>query len=356
MTEPALSGVRDAPRYKVLLDGRELEPEAALDVIEVSVRDAVVGSDLFTVMINAWDSTRQELKWLDDPRFREGVELELQLGYVDAMSPRMTGEIAALEPEFPEGEAPRLRLLGYDRLHRFQRGRKTRSFTHVKDSEIAERIARELGLRADVQDSQVVHEYVLQQNQTDVDFLCQRARRIRYEVTVEDRTLSFHETTNARAEVLTLEYGFTLKSFYPRLTTVGQVSEVEVRGWDPKTKEAIVAQARSGDELTTMGGSALGVVAAENAFFATTAAIVERPVASAGEALQMARARFREMALGFVTGELTAIGDPALRAGTVVKLTGLGPRFSGPYYVIASEHRVDAMGYITTCTVERNAA
>jgi phage protein D len=356
VTEPALDGVRDAPRFEVLVDGRELDPEAALDVIEVSVCDAVVGSDCFTVLLNNWDSGRQRLKWLDDRRFREGVEVELRLGYVDSLAPLIVGEVTALEPEFPEGEAPRLRLQGYDRLHRFQRGRKTRTFTNVKDSEIAERIARELGLAANVQDSGVVHEYVLQHNRTDVDFLCERARRIHYEVRVEGRTLSFRETANARSEVVSLEYGFTLRSFYPRLTTLGQVSEVVVRGWNPKTKEPIAERARRGDETTTMGGSELGVAAAERAFFATEAAIVERPVASAGEALQMARGKFREMALGFVTGEATAIGDPVIRAGTVVELTNLGERFSGLYYVTSSEHRVDAMGYVTTCTVERNAA
>ena len=39
-------------------------------------------------------------------------------------------------------------VTGYDRLHRFRRGRHTRSFINIRDSELAESMARELSLRA----------------------------------------------------------------------------------------------------------------------------------------------------------------------------------------------------------------
>jgi uncharacterized protein len=129
-----------------------------------------------------------------------------------------------------------------------------------------------------------------------------------------------------------------------------------VQGWNPKTREAIAGTARAGDETTLMAGSTLGVKLSERAFFATAAPITDRPVASAGEATQMARARFNDMAMDFVTGEGKATGDPAIRAGSVVELTGLGKRFSGLYYVTCSNHVVGAAGYVTTFTVARNAA
>ena len=51
----------------------------------------------------------------------------------------ISGEITALEPEFVTSRIPLLRVRGYDRRHRLQRGRKTRTFLQQKDSDIAVR-------------------------------------------------------------------------------------------------------------------------------------------------------------------------------------------------------------------------
>ena len=355
MAEPTFASTRDTPGYKVLLAGGELPTETALDIIDVKVCDYVEGASVFTVHFNIWDSSRQEFKWIDDALLSEGVQVEVQIGFVDNFQTLIIGEITALEPEFHQNEAPVLSIHGYDHLHRFRRGRKTRSFINAKDSEIAEKIARDIQLRAQVEDTQVIHEYLLQNNQTDIDFLVERARRIRYEVIVRDKTLHFRKAANATGEFVSLEYGFTLQSFYPRLNTLQQVSEVIVQGWNPKTKEAIIGQARQGDEVSKMGGSQLGAAITEQAFFETQSFIVNTPVFSAGEATQIAKGKFNDMAVDFITGEGTAIGNTDIRAGRVIELLKLGQRFSGLYYVTSSTHSVDQTGYITKFTVARNA-
>jgi phage protein D len=355
MAEPAFAFARDTPGFKVLVGGRELPTETALDIIDVKVCDYVEGASVFTVRFNIWDSSRQELKWLDEALLSEGVQVEVRIGFVDHFQTLIIGEITALEPEFHQTEAPALVIHGYDHLHRFRRGRKTRSFINLRDSQIAERIARDLKLRADVDDTQVVHDYVLQNNQTDIDFLLERARRIRYEVIVRNQILHFRKAANATGEVVSLEYGFTLQSFYPRLNTMRQVSEVVVQGWNPETKEPIVSQAGLGDEVSKMHGSQLGAAVTEQAFFATQSFIVNTPVFSATEATQIAKGKFNDMIIDFITGEGTAIGNTDIRAGRVIELQKLGRRFSGLYYVISSTHTVDQSGYITKFTVARNA-
>lgn len=356
MADPALEKDRDTPGFKVLIGGAELPAEIALDVLEVEVSHAVEGADVFTVAFNNWSSEDQEFKYFDSDLLRPGAEVEVRAGYVDDLETLIEGEVTALEPEFHVDGMPTLKVRGYDRLHRFRRGRRTRTFVDVKDSDVAARVARELGLRPEVEDTEVVHEYVLQDNRSDIDFLLERARRIRYELIIRDGTLFFRAQANDEAEVVTLRYGFTLQSFYPCLNTLRQVSRVVVRGWDPKTKEPISAEAGRGDETTTMGGAELGVTATEQAFFETTSTLVHEPVFSTGEAAQIARGKFNDLTLEYVTGEALAIGEPRLRAGSVVELDGLGARFSGNYYVTTSCHRVSPDGYTTRFQVERNAA
>jgi phage protein D len=355
MADPALDKERDAPHFKVLVAGSELPAETAVDVLNVAVSQYVEGASAFTLTLNNWHSDRQEFKFVDADTLKEGTEVEVKVGYVDALASLIVGEVTALEPEYPVGEAPTLRVQGYDRLHRFRRGRRTRSFANMKDSQIAEQVAGDLGLRSQVEDTSVTHDYVLQSNQSDIDFLLGRARRINYEVTVKDKTLQFRKAANDKGKVVSLQYGLTLKSFYPRLSTLGQVSEVVVQGWNFKTKEAISGKARQGDEVSKMSGDKLGVAISEDAFSQTKAVVVDRPVFTEGEAAQIARGKFNEMVVDFVNGEGTAIGNTEIRAGVVVELLGLGRRFSGLYYVTSATHVINEAGYTTRFTAARSA-
>lgn len=356
MAEPALEQVRDTPDFKIFVEGKELQLETEADVSDVWVSDYVEGASVFTITFNTWDSDKQEFRWLDDEPLSEGTDVEIKIGFADNLKRLIIGEVTAIEPEFHDSDAPTLKIHGYDLLHRFRRGRKTRSFAEMKDSQIAEQIARDLKLKTQVEDTQIVHEYILQNNQTDIDFLLERARRIRYEVVVQDKTLHFRKAANdKKGEVVSLEYGLTLRSFYPRLNTMGQVSEVVVQGWDAKTKQAIVGKARQGDEVSKMSGTKLGFAISEKAFFKTTASIVDKPIYSEGEAIQIAKGKFNDMSVAFITGEGVAVGNTDIRAGEVIALQKLGQRFSGLYYVTSSTHVVDEKGYSTRFTVERNA-
>ena len=355
MSEPALQQEREAPQFKVYVGGTELPIETAVDILEVNFSDYVEGASTFTVTFNNWDSDRQEFKWIDESLFAEGTEIEVKLGYVDLLSSMIKGEVTAIEPEFSDREAPVLRVHGYDLLHRFRRGRKTRSFVKMTDSAIVEQVAGELNLRAQADDTAIEHEYVLQNNLTDIDFILERARRINYEVTVKDKTLHFRKGATDKEKVVALDYGMSLKTFYPRLNTIRQVSEVIVQGWNAMTKEAITGTARKGDEAAT-NGQKLGVSISEQAFSSTKAVVVHQPIFSEGEASQMAKGKFNEMANGYITGEGLSIGNKEIRAGVIIELNGLGERFSGRYYVTSSTHTVGQAGYLTKFTVSRNAA
>jgi phage protein D len=344
------------PTFKVLINGSELSPQAQADVIEVAVHEDVSVPSMFVLRLKNWDMIRLTVTWADDELFAVGNEVEVQMGYVDQVETLLIGEVTGLEPEFHAGEPPMVTVRGYDRRHRLMRGRKTRSFTGVKDSDIASQIANERGLTPDATDTAVTLDYVLQHNQTDMEFLQHRAARIGYEVVVEDKTLRFRPHQHTGSEVLTLARDTEILEFYPRLTTLNQVGQMAVRGWNIKDKKPIVGQAGTGDESTTMGGTTSGPAAVSDAFGQSSAISVDHPVFSQAEADQMAVGRLNEMALAYISGEGMSIGRTNLRAGVIVQMQGLGERFSGRYYIMATVHSyTPERGYRTAFTVRRNA-
>ncbi|MDQ3855313.1 MAG: contractile injection system protein, VgrG/Pvc8 family [Chloroflexota bacterium] len=345
-----------APDFQVRINGAELPRAAANDLIAATVHEDVNAASMFTLQLINWDLTQLRVTWADDDLFAEGNEVDVRMGYVDNLAPMMVGEIAGLEPEFCAGEVPTLTVRGYDRRHRLLRGRKVRTFAQMKDSDIASQVAAGQALTAQVQDTGVTLDYVLQHNQTDLEFLQDRARRIGYEVVVEDKTLHFRRRRTAQAEALTLAPDADLLEFYPRLSTLAQSAQVAVRGWSPRDKAPLVGEARAGDEATQMGGDTTGPEAVRAAFDDGGTASVDHPVFSQAEADQIASGRFNDMALAYISGEGKCIGRTDLRAGSVVRIDGVGRRFSGLYYVTSATHTYSpSSGYRTAFTVRRNA-
>jgi len=330
--------------FQVHLNGNELPSSAVADLTAVAVYEDLQAPGMFTLQLYSWDMQQQRVTWADDAAFDVGAAVEIRMGYVDHLETLMVGEITGLELEYRAQDALMLTARGYDRRHRLLRGQKTRSFTQMTDSDIAQKIAQEQGLAANVSATTETLEYVLQHNQTDLAFLQERAWRLGYEVMVKDTTLYFRPYQHRQPEVLTLDQDTGLQEFFPRLSTLSQVDAVEVRGWDIKNKQAVIGQARAPGHHTQLP-FALG-----------RAVSVTRPVVSQQEADKMAQGRLADIALAYITGEGMSLGRTDLRAGTVVRIAGLGQRFSGPYYLTATTHTyTPAQGYYTTFVVRRPA-
>jgi phage protein D len=352
-----MTGERLAPRFVVQVNGIGVRADVAAALTELTVTSEPDTLDHCALTLA---NPYPEMRWTHEPRdadvFKEGNGLSVRLGYGNALRRVFDGEITAISPSFPEAGTPTVRISGYTRLHHLRGAPQTRTFLGMSDREIAQRIADELHLEIDADDPGVTHPYVIQFNQTDLAFLLERARRIRYELRIEGRKLQFKKGGEGAPRTLTLAYGAVsgdtppahpLRSFNPTMNTLRPVDHVIVRGHDPKTREPIEARAGSADTDVTLGGKRTGPAVTTSAFGARVHTVVDRPVATQNEADQLARAIYTERALEFVTGSGTAVGTPELNAGGVVQLLGLG-RFSGRYYVTQSTHTIGASGYVTS--------
>ncbi|GAA5193530.1 phage late control D family protein [Rugosimonospora acidiphila] len=334
------------PDFAVLVNGAPLAPAAVGDIRAIQVDESIDTPSMFTIELYCWDPATLTVTWPDDPAFAIGNQVTIQLGYVGALAAVMTGEITGLEPSFAEDEPPTLTVRGYDHRHRLARGRKTRGFTAIKDSAIASTVAIEAGLRAQVTDSETVHQLVLQSNQSDLELLRQRADLIGYEFFVRDRVLHFHPPADEAPPSVVLDVTDDLSSFTPRLSSIGQAGSAVVRGWDPGTKQPITARLRA-----TGGGAD-----SDRAFgLSTDAVLVNAPVATAADADWVARGLRADLGDGYVRGEAELAGRPDLRAGTTVRITGAGKTFSGVYYLTAVRHDLGLdQGFRTSFDVRRS--
>lgn len=347
-------------------------PETLMgDILEIVVDESLNMPCMFTLKVHnvylaASDGTQE---WKNDKYFNIGDSLSI--GFKPSITEDIEflineeagllidGEITGLEVDFLNNSQAHIIVTGYDVSHRLHRGRYNRSFTNCTDSDIVKRIAEEIGIvgpeRLFLDPSGATHEYVFQENQTNMEFLRERAARIGFEFFIQNNKLYFRDPLTALREAeLNLEWLREIKSFNVRVTSAEQVNSVEVNSWDYSQKVPISGTATTEKHAMTVtpgNGLGSGVSQAFRLKQPPKMIVVDQPVNnSLSDANQMAQALYDELSREFVTADAKADGNPKIRAGRVISLE-LGPRYTGKYYVTDTRHRYSKGVYKTDFAV-----
>jgi len=340
-----------APSFALAVAGDDVM-RRGMEIVSVTVDNTLDAADQasFTVS-NGFDVVRRETRWFDR-EIAVGKEVEIRMGYSDRRETLFIGLITSVKINFPSGGMPQLDVTALDLSHPMTKNKKSFSWDNKKDSDIATALAAQYQLRAQVEDTQIQHPTIKQDNQTDFEFLKKRAEENSFEFFVFERTLFFRLPAYQASAVVDLEWGKTLMSFAPEVNIADQVEEVEVRGWDAKAKRDIVGRARMGDEVGRDQGRRSGSELVRGAARDKSVERVRRPVYTQAEADRLAKAILTRLAEGLVTGSGECLGLPELRAGTNVQLQGLGRTFSKTYYVEKTNHSMSSSGYRTTFNIK----
>jgi phage protein D len=331
------------------LDGQTVSDDMMSTLEEVVIENSLHLPDVATLSLG--DPRGQ---WVDNEHLAPGSALIVRAKLSQGQDPRVVfeGEIVELEPEYVPGRR-RLIVRAFDRMHRLARGRHVRSFQNVTDGDVIKRIAQETGLDTQLDPTTEVRAFVLQDNETNLEFLRERAAALGYLLYVRGKTL-YCEEPKSDAPPIALQWGETMGEFRPRLSTIGQTDSVTVRGWDPVNKLEIVGQANDGHGAPKRDqDNRSGSQVTQSAFNVTSEMLItDRAVRSQGEADRLAQAVMDRSAARFIAAEAVATGNPEIIAGVPVKLSGLGTRFDGTYFVTGATHTYShSEGYSTRFVV-----
>lgn len=357
---------RYAPDFRIEVEGSPLDPATKGDVLDLKVTMDMEAMTSVDLTLSNWNDRDLSFKYSDGATLDIGNRIHVQLGYADRLVSLMRGQISSVNPRFPQSGAPTLGVGALDGMQLLKDRRPAEGeevkYVGRQDWQIAEAVAVRNGLRAEVTREGPVHDEVVQKNQDDAQFLMERAKRIDFDCYIhtdpktEQSVLRFMRPTDERAgpraRTYPLAWGESLISFSPTLTISRQVAKMTVRGWNNRTKQAIVYTADRKD-LEGGEGSMAGPQAAERALNGRQDVVVDAPVASLDEARELAISLLRERAYEFITGSGETIGMPELRPGDNLDLQGLGRRFSGLYYVKRVEHQIGSGGFTTRFDVRR---
>lgn len=342
---PSMLEEANLANFSLKIDGQQVSDLEAGSISEIRVDMAIGGSDMITIVVVDWDL--EKLETVSSEML--GKTVEVGLGYTLDLSTLATGNIVSLEAALLASGQHTVTIRALNKMSLLRHGRKTRTFLNTKDSDIASSIAQECGLSADTDATESTIPYVVQWNQTNMEFLQERARRIGYVVSANSQKLFFKKDQNEGQAVAEFAVGESLISFRPRVSLAQQVAKVKVLGWDPKQKQEISGESSSPNSITQGGDSSSPNSIASSKLGSTLElSVIDHEIATPSEASTQATALLTEIGRSFYEGELQVEGNTELVPGVLVKIAGAGSAFSGNYHVFTATHLLTGGMYSTT--------
>ncbi|MGH9077295.1 MAG: VgrG-related protein [Acidimicrobiales bacterium] len=346
----------------------------ALSTIVAKVNGTPVSEALMSLLVRARAETSLDLPGRFELAFRDeyssvvaalaatpGAAVELSvLTNEGGAKPVFSGEVTALETEFgPEGTRTVVR--GYEKTHRLQFGRATKTFVNVTYSDVARKLIGDAGLAVGtVGSDSAVRDWVAQPNVSDWELLAAMAAEIGFVVSCTDGKVNFSKpaaASSAPAKGTLEDFGGAklvrgANLLRARIVVSGaqQVSEVSVGSWDDNQKQALLGRAPAGAQSFAVSGAGWDPASTAARFGSKPSSELRLGLDS--QSLNQTRAKALADQVGGSGAELegTAFGDPALHAGSAVSIGGLGAPFDGKYVLSSACHDFDWDGYRTSFT------
>jgi phage protein D len=262
------------------------------------------------------------------------------------------GRISGLEMVVEADLQPRLIVLAEDDLQKARLARHTRLHGAATVGSIAESIASGLGLRPQISGMDQQVDDQMQLNQSDLAFLRNLVRRFDAELQIVGDELVISPRSDIRRGEVTLELGSQLLQVRILADLSHQVSQVTYAGFDVEAGQAIQTESNAAADLGP-GQGRTGAQFVEQAFGERSEHLAQLCAQNDSEGQALVNAAYSDRARRFVSAEGVAMGNPNIRVGSHVTLTGLGPRFDNTYYVTRTHHSYNTtQGYQTRFRAE----
>ena len=344
------------PRRRIVIEGQDLGKFLDDDVLSLSVEDHAEDADAA-----AFEITNRKNQWIDHALFDRGNAVEVFLGYGPQPPKLFEGVIAVVEPHFPGDGVPTLSITAYDRSYLMRKkGDRDEAYPDRAPNDLIREIAQRYRFRAEeivTPEETPERRYFQQESQSDWDFLKGLAKEIGFELYLELGVLYFRKPrTRPEAVPGTFAYRDNLQSFEPSLSAEKPVSKVVVRGWDEIAKQTFQVEvddpfAADRDVLGEQSGSDF----MDEGFGDSVRILDDVVAANETHARAIGVAYFRRKEFELINATGSCVGDPELKAKRLIRIAGVGQKFSGTYYLTRVTHRFDDGGYLCDFEAKRNA-
>ena len=317
----------------------------AYNVLSIVVRKEVNKIPTSTLVIADGDASQESFDASSGEDFVFGNEIEILAGYHSDETTIFKGIVISQRLSIRSGKAAVLKVVCKDEAIKMTIGKKSAFFSELPDSDVINEIVGNYALAIEADDTEVVHQALIQHHTSDWDFMLMRAEVNGLLVHVSDGAIQVLKPAVESEGVLTIQYGATMYEFDAEIDARHQYKKVVAQAWDHSNQEVVTAEAVD-PGLTEAGNitteELADVIGLEQYDMIHTGALPDQ------ELQAWADAKWLKSKLAKVKGTVKFQGIGTLNTGDTITLQGVGERFEGPVFVSGFSHEIGDGDWKTT--------
>jgi len=325
-------------------ENRDLNEALASMVINLPISGMAHGELTFSNWIRSGDEAALGFGFQD---IGFGKEIEILMGENQDM-PIFKGNITAVEERYGDS-APQIIFLVQDAMHILTRQRHSRVFEDMSPDDIVSEIANELGLSPDVNISSSAATWH-QMNESNMAFLLRLLNGFGVSLRIVDGIL-WAKPEEEDAEPVELSPRDSALKIRLIADLNHQPTQIKSQGFNAATNEVVQHE---NTQLDNPGNGVTGKQLCEDLSWPGENIVPQPFPRTQSEAESFAKAHFARQAKRFISGDISCIGEPALKSGREITLADVSERLLGKYQIVHCTHAFDTdRGFETHLKVSR---
>lgn len=322
--------------FAILSAGKEIP--GTYEVLSIRIEQHINRIAEAEIILRDGSPAKQTFEITDSDIFKPGAKIEIKLGYHNRNDSIFQGIVIKQMIRIDGIDTSKLQVVCKDETLKLAINRKSAIFQNVKDSELIGQIAGDYGITADVAETQVQHEEIVQYYATSWDFILNRAEINGLVVVTDGGKLIAAKPAVSDSPALQVQFGYDVIEFDGEIDATYQYSEVQGNAWDISSQRVIDASAE--EPAVNEQGDITGPALADVLTAGTNNLRASVPITQ--DSIQVwADAALLKSRLSRFKGSVTFHGSSKAKVNATIKLMGLSNRFNGNAFISGLTHTVE---------------
>ncbi|WP_235299099.1 phage baseplate assembly protein V [Portibacter marinus] len=333
--------------YEVKINGQAVPDEFIITYISVSK----ALNKIATAKIQIEDGTMHdtEFKTIEENKFKEGDEVEIQMGYGTSNDSVFKGIIVKHGIKISSTGTSHVFIECADKSIVLTGQREFKIYEDIKDSDVIKALASDKSVPVSCSATNILHERVVQQNCTAWDFIVTRAQANYLVVYTLNNELKIVKPSEGAKTDAVVEYGLDIISMDLSVDARTQLLEVETSAWDYTTQQNVTGKSKEPSEVDKLGNIKGKDIAGKLQF--KKSKLHSTGYLEGQELEKWAESTLLISRLSRVRGTVKFRGFAKINPNDFLKLEQVSPHFSGEAYVTGVYHEEKDGDWITEVEV-----
>lgn len=274
----------------------------------------------------------------DTDLFLIGKEIEVKAGYEEPSESLFKGVIVKQAINYSQGQA-QLVVTAKHKAYKMTLNRRFHNFEDMTDKDIIEEICGNYGIDADVEDSTVTHERMVQYNCSDWDFINLRAEANGWLLFTSNEGIVVKKPDMSADPALLVASGESIYDINTEIDSRHAFGTYTAKAWNYTSQEADEVSTQGSQFDTAQGDLDSGQLSSMNDNEEHN--IIAMSNHESQDALEAwTNAMVMRNNLSRIVGKMTIIGYAPLQPSDFIQLQGIGKHFDGKTLVSSVYHSI----------------